>query len=88
MRIAVIGLWFVTLLAVSATADESVSTQEASADAAADPQSVESPPSAEEAADAEIRQIEEGVSDAKDVKEFTPTKPLSADKAIALPSDI
>ncbi len=42
----------------------------------------------EEAADADIRRIEESVSGKEEVKEFIPKRPLSADKAIALPSDI
>ena len=101
MRAVMIGLWMVVSLAVVAHADEAAPAEEAPAEktseektseektiTAAEPQTVESPVSAEEKADAEIRQIEEGVSDTKDVKEFKPTRPLSADKAIALPSDI
>jgi len=85
MRYAMIGLWFIVLLAVGANADEAISEEE---NPAAEPQVVESPVSAEEEADAEIRKIEEDVSGAGEVKEFIPTKPLSADKGIALPSDI
>ena len=50
--------------------------------------SKEPPAVSEEEADAEIREIEKGVSGADKVEEFVPEKPLSADKAIALPSDI
>ncbi len=85
MRYAMIGLWFVVSLAVSASADETVPAEELPD---TEPQVVESPASAEEEAAAEIREIEAGVSGAGEVKEFIPTKPLSADKAIALPSDI
>jgi hypothetical protein len=85
MRYVIIGLWFVVLLAVGASADEAIPAEELPAN---EPQAGESPASAEEDADAEIRKIEADVSGAGEVKEFIPTKPLSADKAIALPSDI
>ncbi len=83
MRYAMLGLWLAIIVAVGANADEPVSGVE---DAElAEPESVVEK---EAEADAEIRQIEEGVSGADEVKEFVPKKPLSADKAIALPSDI
>jgi hypothetical protein len=85
MRHVIYGLWFFVLLAVGASADEAIPAEELPA---TEPQAVESPASAEEDADAEIRQIEAEVSGAGEVKEFIPTKPLSADKAISLPSDI
>ncbi len=49
---------------------------------------IEPKSASEEEADADIRQIEQGVSGATEVKEFIPDKPLFADKAIALPSVI
>ncbi len=38
--------------------------------------------------DTQISEIERDVSGADEVEEFVPKKPLSADKAISLPSDI
>ena len=77
MRYALIGLWLAVTMAVGAEPDE------------ATPVEAGTPPAAsEEEADAEIRDIEKSVSGADDVEEFVPKKPLSADKAIALPSDI
>jgi len=79
MRYALIGLWLAVTMAVGAEPDE------------ATPVEAGTPPAASEEeadADAEIRDIEKSVSGADDVEEFVPKKPLSADKAIALPSDI
>jgi hypothetical protein len=86
MRYAMFGLWLAVSIAVAANADESAPGQPEVK--AAEPPVAESQETVEEEADAEIRQIEEGVSGAEDIEEFVPTKPLSADKAIALPSDI
>ena len=90
MRYLMIGLWLVMSIAVGVSADEVGADEVILAEElpGAEPQIVEPPTSAEEEADAAIRKIEEGVSGAGEVKEFIPTKPLSADKAIALPSDI
>jgi len=90
MRYLMIGLWFVMSLVVGVSADEAGPDAPILAEElpGAEPQIVEPPASAEEEADAAIRKIEEDVSGAGEVKEFIPTKPLSADKAIALPSDI
>ena len=77
MRYALLGLWLAVSVAVGA--DEIEPT----------PVEPGTPPAASEAdADAEIRDIEKSVSGADEVEEFVPKKPLSADKAIALPSDI
>lgn len=86
MRTALFGLWVVASIALGANADEATSGQPEVP--AAEPPVAESQEMAEEEVDAEIRRIEEGVSGTEDIKEFVPTKPLSADKAIALPSDI
>ena len=61
MRYAMIGLWFFVSLAVGAGADETVPAEELPD---TEPQAVASPVSAEEEADAEIREIEAGVSGA------------------------
>jgi len=38
--------------------------------------------------EAELRRIEETLSDTDELKEFVPSKPLAADMPIALPSDL
>lgn len=76
-----IGLWLAAAIAAGANADESVSGQQE--ESTSEPQEM-----VEEEVDAEIRRIEEDVSGEGEVEEFVPKKPLSADKAIALPSDI
>lgn len=42
----------------------------------------------EEEVEAELRRIEETLSDTDELKEFVPSKPLAADMPIALPSDL
>jgi hypothetical protein len=81
MRYVMFGLWLAASLAVGADTDESTPGE-------SEAQVAESQEIAEEEVDAEISRIEKGVSGEDDVKEFVPKKPLSADKAIALPSDI
>lgn len=75
------GWLIVAVIAIVAVAD----------DAAQDPAEMpaaESPlPSADEI-DAQISEIERDVSGGDEVEEFVPKKPLSADKATSLPSDI
>jgi len=96
MRKYLLGLWLTAFVALGVNADESAPGQsedpapESSApeSSAAESPEAEPPSATEEEADADIRQIEQGVSGATEVKEFIPDKPLSADKAIALPSDI
>jgi hypothetical protein len=81
MRCALIGVWLALSMAAGAQSNESATDEPGQQPAA-------SPDAAEEEADAEILDIEKSVSGADDVEEFVPKKPLSADKAIALPSDI
>jgi hypothetical protein len=77
MRYAFIGFCLAFSMAAGAESEETTPAE-----------SVPSPVASEEDADAEILDIEKSVSGADDVEEFVPKKPLSADKAIALPSDI
>jgi hypothetical protein len=77
MRYAFIGLCLAFSMSVGAESEETTP---------AEPVPVASEEEAD--ADAEILEIEKSVSGADDVEEFVPKKPLSADKAIALPSDI
>lgn len=86
MRYLMFAWWLAASVAFGAAADEPVPGQPEGQ--AAESQVAEPQDKAEEEADAEIRRIEEGVSGAGKVEEFVPKKPLSADKAIALPSDI
>jgi hypothetical protein len=99
MRIVLLTLWLMAFIAPSVLADESTAVSSAQVDAAQvdsaqaqteAPESIEpeSAAASEEKADADIRRIEQGVSGAEEVEEFIPDKPLSADKAISLPSDI
>jgi len=96
MRYLIIGLWLylAASVAVGVPADEPTAGQpEADESQVTEPDDAESKAvasqaEAEEKADADIRRIEAGVSGADDIEEFVPKKPLSADKAIALPSDI
>ncbi len=91
MRTVIIGLWLwlVTAVAVGVPVDEPAAGQpEADESQVTESTVIESQAETEEQADADIRQIEAGVSGADDIEEFVPKKPLSADKAIALPSDI
>jgi len=90
MRKYLPGLWLTAWVALGANADESTPGQaeEAAPESSAAKSSAAESPAIEEEADADIRQIEQGVSGETEVKEFIPDKPLSADKAIALPSDI
>jgi len=81
MRRVVFGLCLTGIIALGAMADEPV--PDGAKKPAAGPEA-----SSEEAADADIRRIEDSVSGKEEVKEFIPKRPLSADKAIALPSDI
>ncbi len=81
MRYAWIGVWLALSMAAGAQSNESATVEPGK-------QPAVSPDAAEEEADAEILDIEKSVSGADDVEEFVPKKPLSADKAIALPSDI
>lgn len=60
---------------------------EAAREAAESPAAESELPSADDI-DAQIGEIERGVSGADEVEEFIPKKPLSADKATSLPSDI
>jgi len=95
MRAVLIGLCLV-LLTTGTFADESSPDKPVSGGSVPEDrgitdsgsQVVEPPASSAEKTDAEIRQIEKTVSGNKDIEEFKPTSPLSADKAIALPSDI
>ncbi len=99
MRIVLLTLWLMAFIAPSVLADESTAVSSAQVDSAQvdsaqaqteAPESIEpeSAAASEEKADADIRRIEQGVSGAEEVEEFIPDKPLSADKAISLPSDI
>ena len=96
MRTVFVGLWLALFVAGGVYADESTpesaaqepSAQQQPEEPATEAQSIDAQATAEEAADADIREIEQGVSGAEKVKEFIPDKPLSADKAISLPSDI
>jgi hypothetical protein len=77
MRYAFIGFCLAFSMTVGAESEETTPAEP-----------VPSPVASEEEADAEILDIEKSVSGADDVEEFVPKKPLSADKAIALPSDM
>lgn len=81
MRIARAWLFMIGLAVVAHAED----VPQASTETAAVAES-ELPSAAE--IDAQISEIERDVSGADEVVEFVPKKPLSADKATSLPSDI
>ena len=83
MRYASIALLFAVVMTVAVTTGA-----ETDESARADSETATTPGVSEKEVDAEILDIEKSVSGADDVEEFVPRKPLSADKAIALPSDI